>query len=101
MVLRPHSRVPARVPARVLGTVAIVLASGATLPAQTPRIAPRTLAAIVDSVSSRAVVDGIAPALGVAITMDGKIVHARSYGMADTDASLQVNARLRLRSASG
>jgi CubicO group peptidase (beta-lactamase class C family) len=63
--------------------------------AQPVRVPPEHLASIVDSVARRAVADGLAPALGVAITMRGRTILARSYGQLDaqtgaraTDATL-------------
>lgn len=74
----------------------IVLAAfPGAIAAQTPvrAIAPAQLAATVDSVATRAIADGLAPALGVAITMRGRIVLAKSYGMNDTDARVRADDR--------
>jgi len=74
---------------------AIAAQPPAQTPAQTPSrtISPAQLAATVDSVATRAIADGLAPALGVAITMRGHIVLAKSYGMNDTDARVQADDR--------
>ena len=42
----------------------------------------------VDSLAAAAVRDGIAPALGVAIAMDGRVIYAKSHGMADVSAGV-------------
>jgi CubicO group peptidase (beta-lactamase class C family) len=71
---------PAHV-ARVLAGLALIPLSGVS--AQARRPAPATIARLVDSLSARAVADKIAPALGVAVVMDGRTILAKSYGMAD------------------
>lgn len=43
----------------------------------------QSLARAVDSVAARAVRKGLTPALGIAIAMAGRVVYARSHGMAD------------------
>jgi CubicO group peptidase (beta-lactamase class C family) len=50
-----------------------------------------TIARAVDSLAARAVQDGLTPALGVAIAMDGSVVYARSHGMADVTAGIAAN----------
>jgi CubicO group peptidase (beta-lactamase class C family) len=62
-----------------------------TVSAQTRRITPDALARTVDSVAARAITDGLAPALGVAVVMDGRTVLARSYGLVDTEAKRRAN----------
>jgi CubicO group peptidase (beta-lactamase class C family) len=52
-----------------------------------------TLTRAVDSVAARAVRDGLAPALGVAIVMDGRTVYAKSHGMADVTAGIPADDR--------
>jgi CubicO group peptidase (beta-lactamase class C family) len=52
-----------------------------------------TIARLVDSVSSQAAADGLAPALGVAVTMDGKTIYARSFGMTDVTAGIRADDR--------
>lgn len=42
-----------------------------------------TIARAVDSLAARAIAAGIAPAIGVAVTMDGQTIYLRSHGMAD------------------
>jgi CubicO group peptidase (beta-lactamase class C family) len=51
------------------------------------------IARAVDSLAAAAVTAGIAPALGVAIAIDGKTVLAKSYGMADATAGVGADDR--------
>jgi len=75
------------------------IALGATLlplsltSAQGPRPAAPAIARAVDSVTARAVADGIAPAIGVAITMDGRVIYAKSHGVADVTKGIQADDR--------
>ena len=55
----------------------------------TPRAGDNYSQRLVDSLSSRAVRDGLSPGLGVAITMDGRTVLSKSYGMADGSAGIR------------
>ncbi len=74
----------------VLGiTLLIVQATGA----QQVRGNPAAIARAVDSLAASAVAEGFAPALGVAITMDGRIVYSRSHGNADVTAGLPADDR--------
>ncbi len=57
----------------------------AAIAAQAPRD-PAMVARVVDSLAQRIVADDIVPGLGVAIAMDGRVVHARSIGSADVTA---------------
>jgi CubicO group peptidase (beta-lactamase class C family) len=61
--------------------------------AQTRRITPDVLGRTIDSVAARVITDGLAPALGVAVVMDGRTVLARSYGFVDTDAHVRATDR--------
>lgn len=54
------------------------------------RLDPGALASAVDSLAARAVAAGIAPGLGVAVTLDGKVLYARSHGFADATAGIAV-----------
>lgn len=75
------------------------IALGATLlplsltSAQGHRPAASAIARAVDSVTARAVADGIAPAIGVAITMDGRIVYSKSHGLADVTKGIPADER--------
>lgn len=55
--------------------------------------APSDIARAVDSLAASAVAEGFAPALGVAITMDGRIVYSRSHGKADVTAGVPADDR--------
>jgi len=74
----------------VLAGLLLVLHPVAGGTAQQQRPDASTISSAVDSLAAIAVRDGVTPALGVAIAMDGRVVLARSYGMAD--ASLGVRA---------
>jgi CubicO group peptidase (beta-lactamase class C family) len=51
------------------------------------------IARAIDSLAAGAVAEGFAPALGVAITMDGRIVYSRSHGRADVTAGIPADDR--------
>jgi CubicO group peptidase (beta-lactamase class C family) len=57
------------------------------------RPAPDAIARTVDSVAARAVADGLVPAIGVAVTLDGRTVLARSHGMADATRAVRADDR--------
>jgi len=61
--------------------------------AQGSRPTAATIAHAVDSVTARAIADGLAPALGVAVTMDGRTIYAKSIGLADASRNIPVNDR--------
>jgi CubicO group peptidase (beta-lactamase class C family)/ketosteroid isomerase-like protein len=61
--------------------------------AQSTRPAASTIARLVDSVATLAVAEKLAPALGVAVTMDGRTIYAKSLGMADVSAGVPANDR--------
>lgn len=52
-----------------------------------------TISRAVDSLTARAVADGLAPALGVAVTMDGRTIYAKSHGLADVSKNIPVSER--------
>ncbi|HVF38921.1 MAG TPA: serine hydrolase [Gemmatimonadaceae bacterium] len=66
--------------------ISVVFAQGA-------RPAAAVLARAVDSLSALTVAEGLAPALGVAITMDGRTVYAKSHGKADVTAGIAADDR--------
>jgi CubicO group peptidase (beta-lactamase class C family) len=49
------------------------------------------IAQAVDSLARQAIDAGIAPAIGIAITLEGRTIYARSHGMADVDANVRAN----------
>lgn len=71
----------------------VVLLTPSRMSAQGPRPDAATIARAVDSLAARAVAEGLAPALGVAVTMDGRTVYARSHGMADASAGVRADDR--------
>jgi CubicO group peptidase (beta-lactamase class C family) len=72
-------------------------AAAATLllggPIGAPRPDPATIVRAVDSLVAGAVAEGLAPALGVAITMDGRTIYSRSHGSADVTAGVRADDR--------
>jgi CubicO group peptidase (beta-lactamase class C family) len=74
-------------------TAGITLALACTSVAAQTRPDGATVARAVDSLAARAVQEGLAPALGVAIAMDGSVVYAKSHGMADVTAGVAANDR--------
>lgn len=77
----------------VLTAVGVVLLPQSVVSTQA---IPRNAAAIaraVDSLAARAVADGLAPALGVAVTMDGRTIYAKSHGMNDVTAGIPADDR--------
>lgn len=60
------------------------------LSAQTPRPSGTELARAVDALALRIVASDVAPALGVAIVMDGRTVLSRGYGLADRTRGISV-----------
>jgi CubicO group peptidase (beta-lactamase class C family) len=77
--------------------VAIAMTSAALVPAsagsQGSRADAATIARAVDSLATRIVQLGLAPALGVAVTMDGRTVYAKSHGLADVTAGIAADDR--------
>ena len=61
--------------------------------AQGPRPDAATIARAVDSLAARVVAEGLAPALGVAVTMDGRTIYMRSHGTADATAGVPADDR--------
>ena len=61
--------------------------------AQGARPDAATLARAVDSLAARAVAEGLAPALGVAVTMDGRTIYSKSHGAADVTARVPTDDR--------
>lgn len=74
--------------------LAALLSSGSSiLSAQESRPDAATIALAVDSVTSRAIANGLAPALGVAVTRDGRTIYAKSHGLADVSKNIPVTDR--------
>jgi CubicO group peptidase (beta-lactamase class C family) len=57
------------------------------------RPAAVAVARAVDSLAALAVREGLTPALGVALAMDGRTVYARAHGLADVTARVPADAR--------
>jgi CubicO group peptidase (beta-lactamase class C family) len=74
-------------------TLAAVSIPWSLMSAQGRRPDVATIARAVDSLSARAVAEGLAPALGVAVTMDGRTIYLKSHGSADATAGVPANDR--------
>jgi CubicO group peptidase (beta-lactamase class C family) len=61
--------------------------------AQGPRPAPAELARAVDSLAQEVIRAGLAPAIGVAVVMDGRTILSRSYGHTDATARVAADDR--------
>lgn len=61
-----------------LTALGVALLSPPLMPAQGPRPDAATIARAVDSLAARAVAEGLAPALAVAVAMDGRTTYMRS-----------------------
>ena len=78
---------------RVQAVVGLGLALSACPRQAHDRPAPEAIARAVDSLATMAVREGLAPALGVAIAMDGRVIYAKSHGMADATAGIPADDR--------
>jgi CubicO group peptidase (beta-lactamase class C family) len=74
-------------------TFGVVLLPLSLISAQAPLPDAATIARAVDSLAARAVAEGLAPALGVAVTMDGRTTYAKSHGMNDVTAGVPADDR--------
>lgn len=72
---------------------ACVLIRAVIMEAQGPRPSAASVASAVDSFAARVVSSGLAPAIGVAVVMDGKTVLASAHGFADATRSVRADAR--------
>jgi CubicO group peptidase (beta-lactamase class C family) len=74
---------------------ALALAQLQAPPAQQqgPRPDAATIAQAVDSLAGQAIAEGLAPALGVAVTVDGRTIYAQSHGDADRTAGVRADDR--------
>jgi CubicO group peptidase (beta-lactamase class C family) len=70
-----------------------VLIPFSLMSAQGARPDAAAIARAVDSLSALAVADGLAPALGVAVIMDGRTIYMKSHGSADVAAGVPANDR--------
>ena len=73
--------------------VSIILLAAPVASAQTQGAGASLISRLVDSVSAVAVADGLAPAFGVAITMDGRTIYLKSHGFADVTAGIRADDR--------
>jgi CubicO group peptidase (beta-lactamase class C family) len=71
----------------------LLLATVTSADAQPRAAGAATIARLVDALASRAMADRLAPALGVAIAMDGRTIYSRAFGMADATAGIPANDR--------
>jgi len=68
----------------VVGLVALWPMPGVSTQGARPE--PAAISQAIDSVVTRAVAGGMAPGVGVALTMDGRVIYAKGHGLADTSA---------------
>ncbi|HJQ10536.1 MAG TPA: serine hydrolase domain-containing protein [Gemmatimonadaceae bacterium] len=73
--------------------IAVALLPLSVTSAQSVRADAATIARLVDSVATLAVSEKFAPALGVAVTMDGRTIYAKSLGMADVTRGIRADDR--------
>lgn len=78
---------------RLACLVLMLLATATPSVAQPRGSDAKTIAKLVDSLASRAMADRLAPALGVAITMDGRAIYSRAFGMADVTEGIPADDR--------
>ena len=79
---------------RTLAILALMLLTTISPSSAQPRAADaKTIARLVDSLASSAMADRLAPGLGVAVTMDGKIIYSKTFGMADATAGIPADDR--------
>ncbi len=62
-----------------------------TVVSQSPRPDAATIARAVDSLTVRGVAAGLTPAIGVAVTMDGRTIYSKSHGLVDATGALPAN----------
>ena len=74
-------------------SAAFVLIPADTMEAQAPRPSAASIASAVDSLAARVVSSGLAPAIGVAVVIDGKTVLANGHGFADATRGVRADAR--------
>lgn len=82
----------------MLGLSSRALLGAALLPAsvvasQGGRPDASIIARAVDSLAVRAVAEGLTPAIGVAVAMDGRTIYSRSHGTADATARVPADDR--------
>ena len=78
---------------RLASSFLMLLAPIAAAPGQSRGADAATIARLVDSLATRAMSDNLAPTLGVAITMDGKTIYSKGFGMADATAGIRADDR--------
>jgi CubicO group peptidase (beta-lactamase class C family) len=78
-------------PRLALATLASLIAT--TAPAAQTRPPAATIARAMDSLATIAIRDGLAPAIGVAVVMDGRVIYMKGHGMADASAGVPADDR--------
>ncbi len=71
----------------------MLVATTAAAQGQATRPSAATVAAAVDSFARRVIAEGVAPAFGVAVVMDGRTIFARSYGLSDASNNVRADDR--------
>jgi CubicO group peptidase (beta-lactamase class C family) len=80
---------------RTAGILLMSLAQldAASVLAQGARAGAAEIARAVDSMAAAGVSAGLTPAIGVAVTMDGRTIYAKSHGFADVTAGVRADDR--------
>lgn len=74
-------------------STAVILTSPAVGQAPSRERQGAAIARAVDSLATVAVRDGIAPAIGVAVVMDGRTIYMKGHGMADATTGVRADDR--------
>ncbi len=78
---------------RTTGVLVMMLASLQDVTAQGPRASAADIARAVDSIAALGVSAGLTPAIGVAVTMDGRTIYSKSHGFVDVTAGSKADDR--------
>ena len=82
-----------RIEIRALPLLLLPAMTGGLYTQQLPRPDPQAIAAAVDSLATRAIAAGVAPAIGIAVVMDGRTIYLRSHGYADRTGGIAADER--------
>ena len=74
-------------------SIGLIMTSAAAGHAQSRERQATNIARAVDSLTAVAVRDGITPAIGVAVVMDGRTIYMEGHGMADATAGIPADDR--------
>lgn len=80
-------------PYSITATVSVLVATAMPSFLQSQRPEGAIIARAVDSLAAVAVRDGLTPAIGVAVVMDGRTIYMKGHGMADASARIPADDR--------